>query len=481
MSTRAPRVVARNAAFRIGGELLAKVASLAFFVTMARELGKDGFGEFQFALALTGALIYVAGFGTDQLLAREVARDHGRAGRLLSDAAAVKVLGGLVMLAVAAVVANLGSSTAEGRAAVYVIGVGTLLEVLSKSWHSIFQGYERFELASATLIIQRTLTAVVGIAVLLAGGNVVAAAAVYAGGAAVAVLVAEWWLHRLGVRRAAVAPAGWLPMVRVGVAIGLISLLITVLLRLDVTMLSFLANAATVGVYAVAFRLVEATQFIGWSMASAMLPWLSRTDANLARGFGLGLKAVVSVLLPIGLAFVLFAPGIIDLFYGREYESSAGPLRILGLMTVLYGINGVGSISVIARYRPSTYAKLLVPVLAINVTLNLILIPTFGARGAATAALTSGVLLAGLALWQAYTVVGAIDFAAALAGPLLAGTLMAAVALVLHAPWPVEGVLAGLTYAGVLCVYERLRHPEDARVYISVLPVSRFRAGRTTA
>jgi O-antigen/teichoic acid export membrane protein len=481
MSTAAPRVVARNAAVRIGGEVLAKVASFAFFVTMARQLGKDGFGEFQFALALTGALIYVAGFGTDQLLAREVAREHGRAGRLLADAAAVKVLGGLLMLGVAAIVANLGSSDAEGRTAVYVVGVGTLLEVLSKSWHSIFQGYERFELASATLIIQRTLTAAVGIAVLLAGGTVVAAAAVYAGGAAVAVLVAEWWLRRLGVRRAPIAPAGWLPMVRAGVAIGLISLLITVLLRLDVTMLSFLADAATVGVYAVAFRLVEATQFLGWSMATAMLPWLARTEANLARGFSLALKAVVSVLLPVGLAFVLFAHGMVDFVYGSAFESSVAPLQILGLMTVLYGVNALGSMSVIARYRPGTYAKLLVPVIAINVALNLILIPAHGAEGAAIAALTSGVLLAGLALWQAHTVIGAIDFAAALIGPALAGATMAAVALVLHAPWPVEAVVAVLAYACVLATYERLRHPEDAGVYISVLPGSRFRAGRTTA
>jgi O-antigen/teichoic acid export membrane protein len=481
MSTGAPRVVARNAAFRIGGEILAKLASLAFFVTMARELGKDGFGEFQFALALTGALIYVAGFGTDQLLAREVARDRSRAGRLLADAAAVKVLGGLVMLGVAAIVANLGSSTAEGRAAVYVIGVGTLLEVLSKSWHAIFQGYERFELASATLIIQRTLTAAAGIAVLLAGGDVVAAAAVYAAGAAVAVLVAEWWLHRLGVHRAAIVPAGWVPMIRAGVAIGLISLLITVLLRLDVTMLSFLADAATVGVYAVSFRLVEATQFLGWSMATAMLPWLARTEANLARGFALGLKAVVSVLLPVGLAFVLFAGPLVDLIYGSAFASSVVPLRILGLMTVLYGINAFGSVSLIARYRPTTYAKLLVPVIALNVVLNLILIPIYGADGAAVDALTSGVLLAGLALWQAHTVVGPIDFAAALTGPVIAGAAMAGIVLALRAPWPVEAALGGIAYVGALCAYERLRHPEDAEVYLSVLPASRFRAGRTTA
>lgn len=481
MSSRAPRVVARNAAVRIGGEMLAKVASLAFFVTMARQLGTEGFGEFQFALALTGALIYLAGFGTDQLLQREVARDRGRSGRLLADAAAVKILGGSVMLGVAAIVANLGNATAEGRAAVYVVGIGTLLEVLSKSWHAIFQGYERFELASATLIIQRTLTAAVGIAVLRAGGDVVAAAAVYAGGALVAVLVAELWLRRLGVRRAGVAPAGWVPMIRAGVPIGLIGLLITVLLRLDVTMLSFLTDAATVGVYAVAFRLVEATQFIGWTMATAMLPWLARTENGLTRGFGLGLKAVVSVLLPIGLTFVLFARELVDLFYGREFESSVLPLRILGMMTVCYGINAFASASLIARYRSGAYAKLVVPVIALNFTLNLILIPLYGADGAAVDALASGVLLAGLALWQARSVVGPTRYADALAGPLLAGAAMIAVALLLDLPWPVEVALAALAYGGTLCAYERLRHPEDARVYLSVLPASRFRAGRTTA
>jgi O-antigen/teichoic acid export membrane protein len=479
MSTGAPRVVARNAAVRIGGELLAKVASLAFFVTMARQLGKEGFGEFQFALALTGALVYVAGFGTDQLLAREVARDRARSGRLLADAAAVKLLGGLVMLGVAAVVANLGSSTAEGRAAVYVVGIGALLEVLSKSWHAIFQGHERFELASASLIVQRTLTAAAGIAVLRAGGNVVAAAAVYAGGALVAVLVAEWWLRRMGVRRAPIALDGWVPMIRAGVAIGMIGLLITVLLRLDVTMLSFLADAATVGVYAVAFRLVEATQFLGWAMATAMLPWLARTEANLARGFALGLKAVISVLLPISIGFILFSRALVDLIYGHEFDGSVTPLRILGLMTVFYGINAFASMSLIARYRPGAYARLLVPVIGLNVVLNLILIPMYGARGAAIDAVASGALLAALALWQSRMVVGQTDFIRALTGPLLAGAGMAAVVILLGAPWPVEAVLAGLVYVAVLCAHEWLRHRDDAEVYLSVLPESRFRAGRT--
>lgn len=474
----APRRIARNAAVRMAGEIVAKLASLAFFVVMARELGARGFGEFQFALALTGAVIYLAGFGTDQLLAREVARDRGLAGRLLADAAAVKVLGGALMLGAAVLIA---SASSEALGAVAIVGAGALLEVLSKSWHSIFQGYERLDLVSATLIVQRVLTAAVGIAVLLAGGGLVAAAIVYAGGAAVAVLVCELLLRRLGVRRARVDASGWLPIMRAGVPIGVVSLLMIVLLRLDVTMLSFLSDAATVGVYAVAFRLVEATQFMGGAMAMAMLPWLARAGAELTRGFTLGLKAVNALLLPIGLALSLFAGPLIDLLYGSEFERSVAPLQILGLMTLLYGINAYASVSLVARYRPLAYGRLLVPVIALNVVLNLILIPAEGANGAAAAALASGTLLAALALWQARAVLGPADLVGAFGGPVLGGAAMAAVVLALDAPWVLELVLGGVVYGVVLGAFEWLARREDARVYLSALPGSRSRAGRTTA
>ena len=477
----APRRVARNAAVRMAGEVVAKLASLAFFVVMARELGARGFGEFQFALALTGALIYLAGFGTDQLLAREVSRDHGLASRLLADAAAVKVLGGLLMLGAAVLIVSFGDTSAEGQAAVAIVGAGALLEVLSKSWHSIFLGYERLDLVSAALIVQRTVTAAVGIAVLLAGGGLIAASLVYAGGAALAVLVCELLLRRLGLRRAPVDASGWLPLMRAGVPIGVVSLLMTVLLRLDVTMLSFLTDAATVGVYAVSFRLVEATQFMGGAMAMAMLPWLARAGENLTRGFALGLLAVNALLLPIGLALVLFAGPIIDLLYGSEFEPSVVPLQILGLMTLLYGINAYASVSLVARYRPLAYGRLLVPVIALHVVLNLILIPREGANGAAAAALASGALLAVLALWQARVVLGPADLVGAFAGPVLAGAAMAAVVLALSAPWVAELVLGAVVYAAVLSAFEWLARREDALVFLSALPGSRSRAGRTTA
>jgi O-antigen/teichoic acid export membrane protein len=476
----APRRVARNAAVRMAGEVVAKLGSLAFFVTMARQLGTHGFGEFQFALALTGALAFVAGFGTDNLIAREVARDRTRAGGLLADAAAIKVLGGALMLGVAALIVNLGDYTAEGRAAVYVVGVGSLCEVIVKSWHAVFQGHERLELVSATLIVQRLVTAAVGIAVLLAGGGVVAAAVVYAGGALLSVLVAEGLLRRLGVRRASLAASRWLPLMRAGVPIGLISLLMILLLRIDVTMLSFLADTAAVGIFGVAYRLVEATQFIAGAMAMAVLPWLARATAA-ARGYRLGLKAVTAVLLPLGLVFVLFARPIVTILYGHAFDRSVLPLQLLGMITLLYGLNAFSSVSLIARDRPLTYAIVIVPVIVLDIVLNLVLIPRYGADGAAFNALLASALLAALGLWQAHAVLGPADLVGAFTGPGLAGAVMVAIVLGLPAPWPVEAALCALAYPAVLAAVEWLTRRDDARVYLGALPGSRSRAGRTTA
>ncbi len=487
VSTQTPRRVARNAAVRVAGEIIAKLASLAFFVTMARELGKTGFGEFQFALALTGALVFLAGFGTDDLLAREVARDPGRAPRLLADAVAVKVLGGLAMLGVAAIVVNLGDSSAEGRLAVYIVGVGSLLEVLSKSWFAIFQGHERLELVSATLIIQRVTTAAAGIAVLVLGGDVVAASAVYAGGSLLAVVVAELWLRSLGFRRASLARVGWVPLIRSGVPIGLISLLAIVLLRLDVIMLSFLGDAAKVGIYAVAVRLVETTQFLGTALAAAMLPWLARAartgPTGVARGYALGLKAILALLLPIGLAFVLFAQPMIRLLYGSAFDEAVVPLQLLGMMTLLYGINTFTATSIIARDRPGAYARLIAPVIVQNIAFNFVLIPRYGADGAAFSAMFSSGLLAVLGIWQAHVVIGRADLVGAFAGPCVGGAAMTGVVLAVRLPWPVEAVLGVGAFLGALAAFEWLMRREDARLYLRALPPigSRSRARRTTA
>src|SRR4051812_5455504 len=161
----APGRVATNTIARAAGEAVAKVASLAFYVVMARELGTHGYGSYVFALALTGTLLIGAGFGTDELVAREVARDRSLTGAFLTNVAGLKAVTSVGLLAIAMAIVSVGGYDAETRLATLLVGLGVAVEVMAKSWHAVFQAHERLGLISACLILQRALTAVVGITV----------------------------------------------------------------------------------------------------------------------------------------------------------------------------------------------------------------------------------------------------------------------------------------------------------------------------
>ena len=457
----------------MAGEALAKVGSLAFFIVLARKVGEEGFGVFSFALALTGALLIAAGFGTDDLLAREVSRDRNRAGRYLGDAVGLKIVTSVGLLAVALAVVLIGDYPPDARWVTLLVGAGVAMEVMSRSWHSVFQAHERLGLVSSCLIVQRLVTAAGGITILLAGGGLVAASAMFAVGALVALTTAEVMLRRvIGVRRTMPTRAGSLRLLKAGVPIGIAGVLFTLLLRLDVTLLSFLSTDAEVGVYAAAFRLVEGIQFVSWAFGAAMLPWFARTKAPalLERGFMLGLKFEAGLLLPVGLVFTLFAPSIVHLLYGGQFQGAVVPLRILGCTVAFYGLQSFAGVVLIARDAPRLLLRNVAIVCAQNIVCNAIFIPLYGADGAAAVTLSSSVLLATLAVTQGSRRCHGLMPLRSFGGPLLAAVAMALVGVGVPLPAIPAGALALLTYAGVLGAFEWALFPDDVRSYLRSLP-----------
>ena len=73
-------------------EVVAKIASVVFFVATARVLGEESFGDFMFAISFTTVLFVVSGFGTEELLAREVSRERSTVHHFLSNTVAVKAV-----------------------------------------------------------------------------------------------------------------------------------------------------------------------------------------------------------------------------------------------------------------------------------------------------------------------------------------------------------------------------------------------------
>ncbi len=471
----ASKKVAFNAAARGGGEVFAKLASVVFFLAVARDLGAGAFGDLMFALSYTTVLTLPSGFGTEELIAREVARDQRRVHDYAANVMAIKVVLTVVLLGLAELIVVLGGYSHDVKLAVLVVGLSVGIENLGRTWGAVLQAYQRMEFISVSLIVQRVLTAAAGVAVLVAGGGLLAVSFVMLGSAVVGFTVLTLLMDRRVVH---VLPrfdrSRWMGLLKAGVPIGAVGVMMVGLVKIDQTLISFLSDGGNkeVGYYGAAFRLIEATMFIGWSFSAAMLPWFSSQEGgreHLAKGFELGTKATAVVLVPVGLAFILFAEPIIDLLYGSQYDAAVAPLRFLGAMVVFLGINDLAAVLVIARERPLAFAAAAASVLVGNVGLNFVLIPAYGASGAAfTAALSAFILfLLGFGLVRSLT--GGVRLVRSLAGPFLAGALAAPVVLFGGLPVIPSAVAGLVVYAVALAGFERLRYPEDLATYVALV------------
>lgn len=469
--------MAHGTLIRGAGELTAKLASVAFFVVLARELGEGQFGDFIFGMSLSAVLLSIAGLGTDELLTREVARDRSRVHGLYANILAVKGMLLAFLLVLIAVIMYLGPYSGQTRLAVQIIALGVALEVILKTPFAVLQGHERMKYIAWSLVLQRMLLAGMGVTILLGGGALVAVSVAMPVAAGVAIALAVFWMHRNVERpRLTVDRSRWRMIARKGIPLGFAILLFTLLLKADMALLSFLKGGdnTEVGQYGAAYRLIETTMFVSWAFGGAMLPWLSRHEAEggitLTRGYELSLNALVAMLLPIGVGLVLWAEPLIGLIYGDAYANAVLPLRLLGIMTVLFGVNSMGAILMIARDRPGDFARPAAIVIVQNLILNFILIPPLGAVGAAINAVASGVLLAGFTLHIASRRFGRISAVRVLAAPALGSAALALVAfaggLSLNPAWVAA---ASIAYLVVFLGVERIAFPGDFAFYASAL------------
>ena len=471
MSTGARRILA-NTGYRLLADAGSKVASLAFYVVMARQLGAKGFGEFTFGLSFVILVTTLGNFGQDAVLTREVARDRSLLDRYFVNTLALKIVLCVASLAIALAAASAFGISAETRNVLLLLGPAAVFELLMQTCFACFQAYERLEFIPIALISQRTLIAIVGIVALLSGADVVLVAGIYLAGTLFGFLLALTLLRTRLVRPAMrIEPSRWWPLMKAAAAIGLAGVFAVVLFRVDMTMLAAFKSASAVGHYAAAYRLLEATLFISWSVSSAVYPVFSRlspvTDPPVGYVFERGVKLGLALTLPLATGALVLAEPLIDLLYGSAYSESVGALRLLTPAIALYPVCYITASFLVSQNRQRALLIVYAFVAVENIAANFVLIPWLSLYGAALGTSISTVLVAGGFL----TFAGQrLDYARILGGPVLASAIAACVMLLLRDSLPAAVISAAVVYIGVLVLFERRLFPDDARAVLDFLP-----------
>jgi O-antigen/teichoic acid export membrane protein len=448
------------------------VTLLVLYAVMARELGKDGFGVFTLAVSAS-LFVEFAGLGTDLILAREVARDPGHVHRLFWNSIAIKVALGIPALAGVMGFALIAGYSGDALLTIALISVAKLLDVVAQTFAATFRGREDMRPPATALTVQRLGIAIVGsIALISLNAGVVAVGFVYVG-ASIAALVVLWLLlHRRELRpkvQVTRERAWWLAIV--ALPAGIATFFGAALARVDALILSLLTDDATVGLYGAAYRLFDGTLFLTWGFGLAIFPVLSRlgrdSAPSLGTAFELASKAITAMLLPFGMVMALFGPLIVKTLYGHDFHGAAAATQLLGGATFLYGPFALAALAAAARDRQKWVLWVTGPGLALNIVLNLALIPPMSLNGAALAMTITQGLMAVAMIAMVARLTGALSIARMYAGPAAGAVGMSLAALILGTE-ALGFVVACVLYVPLVVLTERALHPQDFGILRSI-------------
>lgn len=397
----ATQAMASNAAW-LGVDKFARLL-IAVPVTflVARHLGTEAFGTLNFAISFISLFSVLASAGLDQIVIRALVSHPKLQGRLLGTALALK-LGFAGLALILALVTN-NFTTIEDKHARLLVQIVSISLLFQSA--DVFDFWFQATLASKQTVLARlialALATFLRISCIWLGLGVSAFAWIVS---AEAFASAAFLLF--AARRASIDFRGFL--FRRAIFVGLIknswpllisSVAVILYMRIDVVMLEYMKGPKEVGLYAAATRVSELWYAIPMILCASAFPSLIRSRALSQSGYLQRLGSLYFLLtwlaVLIALPLSLASNWLVNTFYGASF-SAAGIILAVHLWASIPVFLGVASnqfLLVENLQHISLYRSLIG--LASNVVLNVFLIPTYGALGAAVATLISYCLSVG--------------------------------------------------------------------------------------
>ena len=477
--------VAVNSASQAAAQLFSALAGVLSVGIAARYLSVGEYGEVVTAVVLTSLLYFAADFGITPTAARMVAREGADEGRILAGAFWAGVIFNVVTV-VAIFLISRGIYTGEDDATTRTAVIVLLAAYLLKPWAGVTRAKAIVQQRQYLMSMASVLSRVFSLGVLIAAVALDAGPIAVATGFAVGMVFEDVFALVLLRPRLGAVPDRRSGRMRevVGAAVPLGTILVVngMYFKTAALLLSLLATDRDVALYGVAYKAFEVLFALPGFVMVTLLPELARLDAGEPRFNAIVQKAFTAMTLlalPI-VGMALCGTEMMRVLGGSEYGEAGGLLAfILGSVT-LSCVQGVFGYTLVSQGRQGVLLKVSLTVLAVNVAMNLILIPTLGLTGAGIALLSSEVTSIVLTM-LAYRSVAPLPRIQVPVGALLAvGAMLAATSVRLLFDSAVIALfaagVAGVTaYAGTLLILHAV--PADLRAALGgLLRLSRPRS-----
>jgi O-antigen/teichoic acid export membrane protein len=377
------------------GAMVSKLFSLILLIYVARILGAEEYGKFNFALAFAGFFTVIHDFGIPQIIIREFAKEDADKKEFYSIIS-LDILMSIVVFAFL-ILSSLIINDADGvRKTIIIIGAANLISNFSNIFTAMFQAKAKMEFRTWIDVLKAVLLFAAGLLIIFSIPSSANLSLAYLFSAVVSLpFIMIFFSRKFFNIKVLWDRKVWKKFLLISWPLALVGMFGVLYNYIDSIMMGLWGLMTETGWYNAAVRIITGAALPSVLISKSAYPLLSKfhqSKQELQKTLNHQIGIMVMLALPIFTGGIVLAPRIIHAFYPNNFFPAILAFQILMISLVfIYMARPFADLAVAINQQKKFFFITTIGV-AVNIILNLYLIPKYSFYGAAAATSTTSVL-----------------------------------------------------------------------------------------
>ena len=376
----------KNVGYLTIGNIIGRGLSLVGVFYIPKLLGPEQYGVYNTVTAFVALFAVFTFEGINKVVIRESARDLSKSKEIIESTFGLRLLFSLMATILCASVTMFIDYDSGIKLYMAIYSISLVLSGLRRSLNSIYQSFENMRILAVSSVIRPLLRVPIALALLMNGYGVLSLLIVDL----VIDLVTALYLYlfsrkfvifnvfsKIKVLKKYVIP---------GARFSVLGFLNTLSCRIDIVMLSLLTTQQNVGVYALAYRIVEAGLMVRQPISQSIFPYYSKKFVTIKPRFLELVKHTLIITVPLIVVIIpsLFVINpVVTIVFGDEFVKSAELFGVLVFYLVFYFALIPWGLFLETTNNELSLIYICTACAVINILLNIVLFDHYGVVGVA--------------------------------------------------------------------------------------------------
>jgi len=386
--------IVKNAGWLIGGKIAQMILNLVVGLLTARHLGPSNYGIINYANAYIAFFSSLCTLGINNILVKELIDNPKREGEILGSSILLRLVSSLFSVLTILGIVSIADRNDPGTILVVSLCSISVLFQVFDVFNYWFQSRLHSKISAAASLTAYTITAAYKVYLVVTGKPVAYFALSTSVDVFCLALILYLCYRKYGGQRLTASFSVAKQLLSRSCHFILPGLMVAVYGQTDKMMLKQMISDAEIGYYATASTICGMWCFVLSAVIDSVYPSIMQSNKNgNEKEFERLNKTLYAIIFYasafVSLLFTVLAEPVVRILYGEAYLPAVTPLRIITWYTAFSYLGVARNAWIVGKNKQKYLIWIYLSAALSNIVMNLLLIPVWGASGAALASLAT--------------------------------------------------------------------------------------------